>query len=166
MFKCRTLLLSTTIVAGFLACPGPASTQAATASATMLVSATVLSFCTIATLPLVFGNYSSITITANSSITVSCTAGTTYNISLDVGTGGALATVAARQMSFGVNKLSYLLTSDAAHAIAWGPTIGTNTVTGTATGLPQLLTVYGQIGANQLVAPGSYLDTVTATITY
>jgi spore coat protein U-like protein len=139
--------------------------QAATASSVMAVSATVLSFCTIAALPLVFGNYSSTALAATTSVTVACTLGTTYNVGLDVGIGVG-ATVAARKMTFTTNLLNYGLYSDAGHTTVWGPTIATNTVTGTATGLPQILTVYGLIPAGQLVGPGLYVDTVTATITY
>ena len=140
--------------------------RAATASSTIAVSATVLSFCTIAALPLAFGNYSSTSTSASTSITVACTSGTTYNVGLDAGLGTG-ATVAARKMTFGgTNTLEYGLFSNAGATTVWGNTVGTNTLSGTATGLPQILTVYGNIPAGQLVAPGAYLDTVTATITY
>ena len=164
--KCRKLLISTVLAAGLLALQLSDPVQAATASSTIAVSATVLSFCTIITTALQFGNYTSVVNTSTATVTVACTTGTTYNVGLDVGLGGSTATVAARQMTFGTNKLPYLLTSDMAHAVQWGPTIGTNTVAGVATGLPQTLTVYGQIAAGLLVAPGLYGDTVTATITY
>jgi spore coat protein U-like protein len=39
-------------------------------------------------------------------------------------------------------------------------------VTGTGNGAIQALTVYGQTPAGQYVSPGSYTDTITATITY
>src|ERR1700712_1858098 len=113
--------------------------QAATATATMAVSATVLSFCTIAALPLAFGSYSSVVLAATSTLTVACTTGTTYNIGLDNG-GGTGATPAIRKMSYLTNTLNYSVYSDAAHSTVWGPTVGTNTVTGTATGLAQVLT--------------------------
>ena len=131
----------------------------------MAVTATVLSFCTIGATPLTFGNYASLALPATSIVTVACTAGTTYNVGLDVGVGTG-GTVAARKMSLLTNTLSYGLYSDAGHLTVWGPTVGTNTVTGTASGLPQPLTVYGLIPAAQLAAPGAYVDTVTATITY
>ncbi|WP_373276915.1 spore coat protein U domain-containing protein [Laribacter hongkongensis] len=34
------------------------------------------------------------------------------------------------------------------------------------TGVVQSYSIYGQITANQYVAPGSYSDTVTVTVTY
>lgn len=139
--------------------------RASTASATISVSATVLSFCTISALPLAFGNYSSVLLSANTSVTIACTATTPYNIGLDLGTGTG-ATTALREMTNGTNTLGYELFSDAAHSVQWGPIIGTNTVSGSATGLPTNLTVYGVIPAGELAVPGAYLDTVTATITY
>jgi spore coat protein U-like protein len=166
MTYARRLMFTVAVPAmGALALLAAEPVQAATASSTILVTATVLSFCTILTGPLAFGNYSSAVLAATSTITVACTSGTTYNVGLDIGQGTG-ATVAARKMSFLSNTLSYGLFSDAGHATVWGPTIATNTVTGVATGLPQALTVYGQVPAAQLVAPGAYTDTVTATITY
>ena len=153
------------LVAAMLLAPGAQPSQAATATATIAVSATVLSFCTIAALPLAFGNYSSAAVNATTTVTVGCTLGTTYNVGLDVGQGTG-ATVAQRKMTFNTNTLGYALFSDAARTVAWGNTVGTNTVTGTGTGGTQTLTVYGQVPANQLVAPGAYTDLVTATITY
>lgn len=158
-------VVSSIVLGGLICLSGQAPAQAATATATMAVSATVLSFCTIAALPLAFGNYTSALTTANSTLTVACTTGTPYNVGLDVGTGTG-ATVSTRKMSFLTNTLSYGLFSDSARTVQWGPAIGTNTVPGTGTGLPLALTVYGQIPAGQLAAPGAYLDTVTATITY
>jgi spore coat protein U-like protein len=44
--------------------------------------------------------------------------------------------------------------------------VSTDTVAGTGNGAAQAITVYGQAAAGQYVAPGSYADTITATITY
>jgi len=64
------------------------------------------------------------------------------------------------------SHLAYKLFSNSGHTTNWGNTVGTDTVAGTGTGAAQSLTVYGQITAAQFVRPGSYTDTVTATITY
>jgi spore coat protein U-like protein len=50
----------------------------------------------------------------------------------------------------------------------WGASTGTNTVAGTGTGANQVYQVYGQVANPSLsnAAPGSYQDTITATITY
>jgi spore coat protein U-like protein len=62
--------------------------------------------------------------------------------------------------------LSYGLFQNAGFTTNWGQTTGTDTVTGTGNGAAQAITVYGQVAAGQYVAPGSYVDTVTATVTY
>lgn len=165
MTNMKRMLYLSVMTFGVMASPDQSGADAATAPATIAVSATVLSFCTIAALPLAFGNYSQAVLAAASSVTITCTLGTPYNVGLDVGTGTG-ATIASRKMTFGANLLSYGLFSDPAHSVVWGPTIGTNTVVGTATGLPQILPIYGQIPASQLVGPGAYLDTITATVTY
>ena len=139
--------------------------QAATSTATILVSATVLSLCTITAAPLAFGNYTAASLNATTTVSVTCTVGTPYNVGLDAGTGSG-ATTTVRKMTLNTGTLSYALYSDAARSVAWGNTVGSNTVAGTGNGLVQALTVYGQVPANQVVAPGAYLDTVTATITY
>jgi spore coat protein U-like protein len=143
--------------------------RATTSTASIAVTATVLSFCTVSALPLAFGNYSPGTAsTANTTIGVTCTSGTTYNVGLDAGTGSG-ATTANRLMTGVLNPsstLAYSLYSNSGLSTLWGNTIGTNTVTGTGTGLVQSLTVYGKVAAGQNVAPGAYADTVTVTLTY
>jgi spore coat protein U-like protein len=153
------------LATGMLLAANVSKAQANTATGTIAVSATVLSFCAVVTLPLAFGNYSQAALNATTTLTVTCTSGTTYNVGLDTGIGTG-ATVAARKMSYLTNTLTYGLYSDSGHSVVWGNTIGTNTIAGTGTGLVQTLTVYGQIPASQTVAPGAYVDTVTATVTY
>jgi spore coat protein U-like protein len=162
----NTALSGALLLAGAMSLAvGSEPARAATASAAIVVSATVLSFCTSAAMPLVFGNYSSVLLNANTTVTIACTATTPYNVGLSVGAGTG-ATVALREMTNGSSSLGYELFSDAAYKVPWGPTVGTNTVAGVATGLTTNLVVYGQIPANELATPGGYLDTVTATITY
>lgn len=149
---------------------GPISNQpahAATATATMAVSATVLSACVVVALPMVFGNYTPTAASdAQADLTVTCTPGTAFTISLDRGTGVG-ATVAQRAMTFLTNTLNYSLFTTTARNVIWGDgTAGTSTVTGTGTVLPQLITVYGRAPASQNTAPGVYLDLVTVTLTY
>jgi len=149
---------------------GPAArapARAATSTATIAVTATVLAFCTVTATPLAFGNYSSAQLDATATLAVSCTTGTPYTVGLDAGIGTG-ATVAAREMAGTVSgsTLSYTLYSDSGRTVVWGDTAGTNTVAGTGNGLAQALTAYGRIPAGQLSAPGAYTDTVTATVTY
>jgi spore coat protein U-like protein len=63
--------------------------------------------------------------------------------------------------------LNYGLFSDAAGTVNWGNTVGTDTVEGVGTGGPQVITVYGVLpGGQSTAAPGGYVDTITATITF
>jgi spore coat protein U-like protein len=71
------------------------------------------------------------------------------------------------QRSGGGASVGYQLYLDAAHGSAWGDgTSGTATATGTGTGAQQVFTVYGQVPAQTTPAPGSYSDTITATISF
>lgn len=141
----------------------PAS--AATTNSTFAVTATVGATCTISAIPLAFGAYTQAVAQATSTITVNCTDTTPYNIGLDAGlTVGA--TVLTRAMSTAGGSLPYSLFTDAARTVNWGNTVGTDTQVGTGSGAPQGLTVYGQVAAGQLAVPGTYTDTITATISY
>jgi spore coat protein U-like protein len=143
----------------------PVSGQTSTATATISVTATVLSFCTITAQPLPFGNYSNVSLNGTASLAVTCTNGSAYTVILDLGTGTG-ATVAARKMTLNTSTLSYGLFQDSGRTVAWGPTVGTNSEAGTGNGLTQTLTVYGNIPAGQFVTTGNYTDTVTATINF
>jgi spore coat protein U-like protein len=160
-------LLAAGVVAGLAAAAsfGSPPGRAATSTATIAVSATVLAFCTITALPLAFGNYSSAQLDATTTLTASCTVGTPYTVGLDAGLGTG-ATTTTRKMTSTGSTLNYELFRDSARTLNWGNTIGTDTVAGTGNGLAQTLTVYGRILGSQLVAPGAYTDTVTATLTY
>lgn len=139
-----------------------------TATASIAVSATVLSSCAVVALPLAFGNYTptqSGNTTAQTTLAVTCTNGTPYSVGLNAG-GGTGATVATRKLTSGATTLNYTLYSDSGYSTLWGNTIGTNTVTGTGSGLLQTLNVYGSITALQAVPAGAYTDTVTVTLTY
>ncbi|MCL4525890.1 MAG: spore coat U domain-containing protein [Gammaproteobacteria bacterium] len=140
--------------------------QASTATATFTVSATVAATCTISATNLAFGTYNGALTNANSTVTVTCTNTTPYNVGLNAGTATA-ATVSTRAMTGPSSAtLSYGLFQNASYTTNWGDTIGTDTETGTGNGSAQALTVYGQIPAGQYPAPGAYTDTITATITY
>jgi spore coat protein U-like protein len=143
--------------------------NATTATAPLLVSATVLSVCGVAATALLFGNYSATNTSptdATATVTAVCTSGVAYTVALDAGVGTG-ATVASRVMLFGSDKLNYLLYSDAARTVLWGDgTLSTSKVSGTAALLPQTYTVYGRIPTAQQTGAGLYGDTVTVTLTY
>jgi spore coat protein U-like protein len=112
-----------------------------------------------------FGNYTGAVNNVTSTITATCTNTTTYTVGLSAGLATG-ATVTTRKMQNGTYLLNYALYSNSTHATNWGNTAATNWVAGTGTGVAQPLTVYGQIAAGQYVTPGSYTDTITATVTY
>jgi spore coat protein U-like protein len=89
----------------------------------------------------------------------------TYNVGLDAGTSSG-ATINARKMASGANSLNYQLYSDAARSTIWGNTTGTDTVTGSGTGLAVDHTVFGAVPAAQLVPAGDYADTITVRVYY
>ncbi len=146
----------------------PNMAMATTATSTMAVSATVVSSCTVSTTPMAFGTYNNSLLTSTATVTATCTNTTPYNVGLNAGTANG-ATVTTRGMFVSGTPgvvLNYSLYSNSGRTTNWGTTVGTDTVTGTGNGSAQAITVYGQIPAGQLVAPGSYTDTITATITY
>jgi spore coat protein U-like protein len=103
---------------------------------------------------------------STSTISVTCTKASTYDVGLNAGLATG-ATVTTRKMTGPASALlSYKLFSNSGYTTNWGNTVGTDTVAGTGSGSAQSLTVYGQIPAGQSAAPGSYTDTITATITY
>lgn len=150
-----------------LAAALPLSATAATATGTLSVSATVLNVCTVAALPMAFGNVTPGASPADSTatITVLCTSGTPYNVLLGQGANGTAVTN-RKMKDAGTNTLNYALYSNAGYTTNWGATIGTDTVAGTGTGLNVTHTVYGRVAASQYVAPGVYTDTVAITVNY
>ena len=100
-----------------------------------------------------------------STLQVTCTNTTPYNIGLDAGTGSG-ATVAVRKLTSSSNTLNYTLYSDTGRTTVWGNTVSTDTVAGTGNGTGQSYTVYGRIPAQTTPAPGNYTDTITVTVTY
>ncbi len=140
--------------------------QASTATTTFGVSATVQSTCLISATSLAFGTYTGTAVNSTSTVSVTCTNTTTYNVGLNAGLASG-ATVTTRKMTGPSSSLlAYSLYSDSARSVNWGQTVGTDTVSGTGNGSAQSLTVYGLLPAAQYVNPGSYTDTITATITY
>jgi spore coat protein U-like protein len=118
-----------------------------------------------------FGSYTGGVDNSTTTITVTCTNGTSYNIGLNPGLAPG-ATVSTRAMACttsgtcGSTTLAYALYQPGGTTTNWGQTIGTDTVAGTGTGTAQTLTVNGQIAAGLTPEAGSFADTITATITY
>jgi spore coat protein U-like protein len=62
--------------------------------------------------------------------------------------------------------LSYQLSPDASQGFSWGTTPPFNTLPGTGNGAVQVVTVFGVILPDQFVGPGTYSDTIIATLTF
>jgi spore coat protein U-like protein len=139
------------------------------ANTTFKVSARVNAVCEITATDLAFGTYTAQSGTPLQGTTVlkaTCTPNSTYNIGLNEGTSPG-ATVNQRRMVSGTTgTLNYQLYSDASRSAIWGNTTGTDTVTGTGTGLAQDHTVFGQVPAAQVVPAGDYADIITVRIYY
>lgn len=162
----RNLLIGVGILIALAPKPIVAPVEAATATTTFQVTATVNATCLISATNLAFGAYAGTQTDVNSTVTVTCTNTTPYAVGLNAGTFAA-ATVTTRRMSgTDANGLAYSLFQDAARTVNWGNTVGTDTVAGTGNGSAQALTVYGRVPAGQFVAPGAYADTITATVTF
>ncbi len=137
-----------------------------TSTATFTVTATIVANCLLSATSLNMGNYAGVKLNANSTLTVTCTNTTSFNIGLSAGTSPG-ATVMTRKMTGpGSAMLNYSLFRDSGLTQNWGMTVGTDTLSSTGNGVAQNFSVYGQIPAGQFVTPGTYNDTIIATITY
>ncbi|WP_348264700.1 spore coat U domain-containing protein [Telmatobacter sp. DSM 110680] len=154
------------IPAGQYFAQGTYSDTVSSATESFTVTVQIQATCTIAANPLNFGAYSGASLDASTSLSVSCTKAAAYNVGLSAGAAPG-ATVTNRSMTGpAASLLSYKLFSNSGYSTNWGNTVGTDTLLGVGTGVAQSLTVYGQIPAGQWVRPGSYSDTITATLTY
>jgi spore coat protein U-like protein len=147
---------------------------ATTRTADLQVAAAVGMRCSIATSAVSFGLYQPLgpnqtnPLDANGFISLNCTRGRVVRVNLGQGlfpAAGSTDGSPLRQMGFGPNRLSYNLYTDAAHTDVWdndppGERPPTNN------SFPWLFTVYGRIPAGQGPTPGTYSDTVVATVTF
>ncbi len=145
--------------------------QAATATANLSVTATVVGQCTVtAPTTLAFGNYDPVTanastdLDAQTNISVACTKGTP-SVWIGLNTG-ANAASGVRRMASGTERLTYEIYSDAPRSTVWGNTLATGVSYTAASKAAANLTVYGRVAPGQDVAVGSYTDTVVATVNF
>ena len=146
-----------------LDCAAPATGTLTQASFT--VQAAVDANCLIEVEDIDFGLHGVIDsdVTASGGVSVTCTPGTSYDVTMGGGLSGA-ADPEQRLLQSGSDTIAYGLYSDAGLTTPWGTGGGTE-VTDTGAGAEQRLPVYGRV-APQIAAPGQYSDTVVVTITY
>jgi spore coat protein U-like protein len=135
------------------------------------VSASVGKNCTISAANLALGEFvGDNNLTAESDITVRCTAGTSFDIALDDGVTGSFT--GRRMVGPGSNFLVYNLYTSDTYGAVWGDDSGTTDIVGglgAGMALPVTRTVYGRLLAADnvgAVEAGAYTDTIVATITY
>jgi spore coat protein U-like protein len=137
-----------------------------TVNTTFSVQATVQATCLISAGALSFGTYTGLQLNVASTLTITCTSATTYNVGLNAGTATG-ATVTTRKMTGPASaKLNYAMFRDSSRTLNWGNTVGTDTLSSTGNGSAQLSSVFGRLAAGQVVLPGAYSDTIIVTITY
>jgi len=160
----------TRLVAAVLAAVLPLTTgvaQAGSKIATFDVTMRVIADCTIGANGINFGETGvmSAAISGSSTINVTCTNTTPYNVGLDAGTGAGSSGTTRYLAGTGTNteKVEVKLYRQAGTGL-WGNTQGTDTVGGTGNGTSQALTVFGEIPKQDAVKPDNYKSTITATI--
>lgn len=136
-------------------------------SPTFTINATVAANCLLAIQNIDFGSTGILgaNVDATGGVTITCTPGTPYTVSLNNGANGSAP--AARKMKKGAETVTYGLYKDNARSQVWGDaaTPG-STVAGTGSGAAQNLTVYGRVPAQTTPSAGLYTDTVVVTVTY
>lgn len=161
----RTVLFLVTLTA--LTVPAFAASK----TANLDVTASVVANCTITTAAVAFGAYDPVGVNAaadllaSGTVTVACTKGTPATI--DLGNGGNLA-AGSRRMASATDFMNYALYQDAARTQVWGTGLagGTTMAYNAATRAAVAVTVYGTVPQAQDVTVGNYADVVVATINY
>jgi len=122
--------------------------------------------CTISLSTANFGNYESnqvFPLYGQSSVTVKCDSGVSYNIGLD---NGLNPISSYRRMNYIGDYLLYQFYRDSNYVTIWGNTAGIDTQPGTGTGSNQIYSIYGKIPEGQTIPAGNYADTIRVTVYY
>jgi spore coat protein U-like protein len=147
-----------------------AADAASPRSTTFTVSLTIQADCAINASSLDFGTTGLITsnIDQTTTVNVTCSNGTAYNVGLDQGSVSGSTPTARLLGSTGspTPTVSFGLYRDAARTQNWGQTIGSDTLSGTGNGSAQTLTVYGRVPPQSAPTAGAYSSTITATVTF
>lgn len=147
-----------------------AGLSAATATASMPVSATVNNNCTITTNPIAFGNYDPVVANASANldaagaVIIACTKGAVTTLGLDT---GANASSSTRRLASSGSFLTYEVYQDSSRSTVWGNSGAALYNSGTAPSKDaRTFPVYGRVSGGQDVPAGSYTDTVVATVNF
>jgi len=127
--------------------------------------------CSVTATGVAFGVYTPLQTTAlaaNGTVAISCT-GVLYDVATVSLSTGLSGTYANRTMKSGTASLDYNLYTSANGSEIWGNGSGGS---GTAQAVLWFfaptanLTVYGTVNAGQDPTPGTYMDTITVTVSY
>ncbi len=131
------------------------------------VSAIVDRACTVTATDMNFGTSGVLdsNLDTTNNISVQCTSGTPYTIGLSNGSSGGTSP-SARLMTAGSDNVTYGIYRDTGRTLAWGDSIGVNTVAGVGNGASQSFVGYGRVPSQTSPPPGTYTDTVTVTVSY
>jgi len=159
------------VAAGILLAVAGAA-QADSKNASFTVSATVAKVCAITAETLAMGTWSGTgDLEGASTINVKCSTGTGYSV--DLSAGASSPSLTDRKLVNGTDLLAYNLYRNTTRTEIWGDgSPGTFVVGGNGTGMAnsgnQPLPVYAKILEADLLAakPGTYSNTITATVTY
>lgn len=145
-------------------CSSPSLLYAGSQNFTFTAKATVAKSCNITTNDLIFPPAGDLNtpIDGQTTLNVQCTKGTPYTIGLNGGTSGATDPT-ARLMKKGTESIRYGLYQQAGGVAPWG---ATSTIGGTGNTFYLPTIVYGRVPVQPTPSPGTYTDTIIATVTY
>lgn len=154
------LVVSSSAIAASGSVNGGFKTQAAISSSCLLSSSNVA-----------FGAFTptatATKLSANGIISATCSNGVVYNLSLNAGLKGTIAT---RMMGGGAvqnaDKLAYNIFTNAAGTIIFGDNTSGSKITVTGNGTLQATTIYGSLLTNQYITPDNYADTLIISMAY
>jgi spore coat protein U-like protein len=151
-------------------CSGGSGSGTLFSSGTFQAQVVVASTCTVAAADIDFGTRAGLAtaVNANGGLSVTCSSGRPYTIALNAGSTAG-NTIAARKMSLngaGPGVISYQLYRNSGSSNLWGDGATGVVYSGTGTGTSQAVPVYGNVPVQATPVPGTYLDTVRATVTY
>jgi spore coat protein U-like protein len=151
-----------------------AAVHASTTTSNLTVQLQVDGTCSVNAATLDFGSTGLLAtaLTANTSLSVTCSSSTPYSVGLD--NGANFSTTRRMRQGATSNFIGYGLYLDAGLTNAWTTASTSTTCTttnscalGTGNGSAQSITLFGQVPALGVgPAPGAYTDTVTITVTY
>ena len=140
--------------------------MAATSAGALTTTATVLSGCTIGSATMAFGVYDPTSGTpndVNTTVAVVCTSGVPYVIYSTTSLGSRIMTTATggagQQITFGV--FGSAADRTAGNHLPTFSDLGK--ISGTGTGLPQPVSLFGRLAAGQNATPGAYTNALATT---